>query len=130
LTAPHLRAGKLGEQIAERWLQRKGLQTIRKNYRCKVGELDLIMRENNRLVIVEVRYRKSTDFGGPLNSVSTLKQQRIARTTLHFLQAAPQFKHSPLRFDVLSLVGSLDKPAIEWCQRAFDMDCLGWSTST
>jgi putative endonuclease len=130
LTAPHLRAGKLSEQIAERWLQRKGLRTIRKNYRCKVGELDLIMRENNRLVIVEVRYRKSIDFGGPLNSVSTLKQQRIAHSTLHFLQAEPRFKHSPLRFDVLSLVGSLDKPAIEWCQRAFDMDCLGWSAST
>ena len=125
MTAPHLRAGQDAEHIASRWLRRRGLKQIANNYRCKAGEIDLVMLDGDCLVIVEVRYRRSHGYGGALNSVSAKKQQRIAAATMSYLQTYRQFKHHALRFDILALTGNLNKPAIEWHQRAFNAEDLG-----
>jgi len=120
--APHLRAGHSGEQFARRWLEARGLKTICANFRCRYGELDLVMRERDCLVIVEVRYRYNDDYGGALPSVTHAKLQRIARTIQHLLTQQRQLRELPLRFDVLALAGPLDKPTVNWCKRACNFD--------
>ena len=90
------------------------------NFRCKAGELDLIMLDQDCLVIVEVRYRVNNSYGGPLFSVSRAKQQRICRATQFFLQCHKSMAGRPLRFDVLALCGPPDTVSIDWRKRAFD----------
>jgi putative endonuclease len=124
MVTPHLWAGHLSEQYARRWLRNKGLQLIVANYGCKRGELDLVMLDKGCLVIVEVRYRKSTAFGGPLASISRQKRQRISRATMDFLKHHPQYHQHPLRFDALTLTGPLDSPEVTWRRRAFDGEDL------
>ncbi len=95
--------GRLAERTAARLLRRHGLQIIRRNYRCRLGELDIIAREGDCLVFVEVRQRRHTRFGGGLASVDARKQQRLARAAAHFLQCHPQWQSWPCRFDVIAL---------------------------
>jgi putative endonuclease len=122
MVAPHFRAGRQAERFARRWLMRQGLAVVARNYRCRFGEIDLVMLEQQCLVIVEVRYRQSTGYGGALGSVSAEKRNRIMRTTSDFIRKHPCYRHQPLRFDVLSLSGDLNMPEIVWRQRAFSTD--------
>ncbi len=120
--APHLRAGRSGEAFARRWLEARGLKHICSNFRCRYGELDLVMRERDCLVIVEVRYRHNDDYGGALPSVTPVKLQRIAKAIQFLLQQHRQLRELPLRFDVIALAGPLDKPVVTWCRRACSFD--------
>jgi len=120
LAAPHLQRGNAAEKLARRWLQQRGLRHLESNFRCKLGELDLIMLEGECLVIVEVRYRASQQHGGALHSVTLRKQQRIMKTTSHYLQRRKQLTALPLRFDVLAISGALTAPHVDWCKQAFD----------
>ena len=122
MTAPHLHTGRKSEEFARTWLKSKGLSHICSNFSCRFGELDLVMLDQGCLVIVEVRYRRSPDYGGALMSVTATKQMRIARATECFRQQHRQFRNSPLRFDVLALSGPPAKPEIEWCKNAFNFD--------
>jgi len=121
--AAHLRDGALAEKIAARHLRESGLKLIESNFRCRSGELDLILASPERLVVAEVRYRRSRSYGGPLATVTAAKQQRIVRATQLFLQAKPEYRSLPVRFDVVAVSGSLDSdpgaPDIEWIQGAF-----------
>ena len=116
---PHLRSGKQAEDIACRWLIRNGLQLIARNYYCRGGELDLILSDGECLVVAEVRYRASSDYGGASGSVNSGKQRRIARATCRFLADNPQLEELPLRFDVIALSGNLNSPTIRWYRHAF-----------
>jgi putative endonuclease len=120
--APHLRAGRSGEQFARRWLEARGLKHICSNFRCRYGELDLVMLEHDCLVIVEVRYRRSDSHGGALTSILPAKLQRIAATIQHLLRQHRQLRELPLRVDVVALAGPLDKPVVTWCKRACSFD--------
>jgi len=120
--APHLRAGRSGEAFARRWLEARGLKHICSNFRCRYGELDLVMRERDCLVIVEVRYRHNDDYGGALPSVTHVKLQRIARAIQHLLTQQRQLRDLSLRFDVLALSGSTTAPTVRWCKRACSFD--------
>ncbi len=120
MTARHLRSGAAGEQLARAWLEGRGLQTITANFRCRTGELDLVMLDAECIVIVEVRYRASASHGGPLHSINLRKRQRILRATRRFVQLHPWCRNHPLRFDVLALTGDLQAPDVCWQQRAFD----------
>ena len=118
----HLLKGEQGESFARRWLESRGLTFVGANFRCRHGELDLIMLDCRCLVIIEVRFRSNHGYGGALTSVTPTKQQRLAKTVQHFLQQQKRFKSLPMRFDVLALSGTVTKPAVDWCRNAFIFD--------
>jgi len=122
MTAPHLLRGKLGEQIARRWLEARGLRHILSNYRCRYGELDLVMMDKGCLVIIEVRYRRHSEYGGALPTITQSKQQKIARATNSLIQSQRKLEHIPLRFDVLGLSGPPTAPVVDWRRHAFSFD--------
>lgn len=93
--------GDRAEAQAEQWLRGQGLVTLTRNYHCRRGEVDLIMRHDETLVFVEVRLRRHTAFGGALASIDTRKQQRLILAAQHYLQRHPW--DGPCRFDVLGL---------------------------
>jgi putative endonuclease len=108
-------AGRQAEALAERLLTGAGLSIIARNFRCRLGEIDLIAREGDTFVFCEVRYRASTSFGGAAESITARKQARITAAARYFLSARPE---APCRFDVL-LMRSLDVARIQWIRNAF-----------
>ena len=85
------------------FLKTQGYQILERNYRCKKGEIDLIAREGQYLVFVEVKYRASGEFGNPLEAVSPGKQKRILRTALYYLTVKGYGENQACRFDVLGI---------------------------
>lgn len=112
--AAHLIRGESAEQQAYNFLIDKGLKPVTRNFRCKHGELDLIMMDKQTLVIVEVRFRKTDKYGSAAESVTPSKQARIVAATHVYL--AGQKVDCPIRFDVVALSGS---GKIEWIKSAF-----------
>jgi putative endonuclease len=103
------------ERLACEYLQGKGLQLVQRNFFSRHGEIDLIMRDGDTLVFVEVRYRKNRNYGGAAASVTFTKQQRIIKTALNYqMQNASQ---DAMRFDVVAVEGNTSR--IEWIQNAF-----------
>lgn len=93
--------GKLGEQKAKRYLIRRGYQIVESNYRTKAGEIDLIARENDCLVFVEVKTRTSEEYGTPAEAVSFYKQQHMQKSAQYYL-----WRHGgecECRFDVIEV---------------------------
>jgi len=98
-----LTTGKSAEEFAKQYLQRHGLTLVGQNYRCKYGEIDLIMRDKNTTVFVEVRFRKSQRYGSGAESVDHHKQRKLLATASHYLQSHADAAKRPCRFDVMSL---------------------------
>lgn len=114
----HLRRGSEGEALAREYLQRHGLQFIAQNYRCRAGELDLIMRDGHTLVFVEVRLRTHTTFGTGAETVDRRKQRKLIAVASHYLgHLADQ---PPCRFDVISITRTRNHNSIEWIANAFE----------
>lgn len=115
--------GSRSEQFALDHLLAKGLELHTRNFRCRLGEIDLVMRDDNCLVFVEVRYRTANRFAGAVLSVDTRKQAKIARTAGFFLGKHPGFADHPVRFDVVAFDGSpgdeYDKGTLQWIKDAF-----------
>jgi len=122
--APHLESGRLAERSARRFLQKQGLRLLASNYHCRYGELDLIMNDREHLVVVEIRYRRHTNFMIPAESITRAKRHRIARATLHFLQHNANHRSRPVRFDVLSMSGPITRPTVDWIPGAFTTEDL------
>jgi len=112
--------GHWAEELAHVYLCEQGLQPVKRNYRCKTGEIDLIMLEGAILVFVEVRYRKSQRYGGSIASVDIHKQQRILTVATHYLQNNKL--EQQCRFDVVLIDGTVEKPQLNWIADAFRMD--------
>jgi putative endonuclease len=112
--AAHLIRGENAEEQAYHFLLAQGLQPVCRNFRCKHGELDLIMLDKQTLVIVEVRFRKTDKYGSALESVTQKKQSRIIAATHLYLSINKTDK--PIRFDVVAISGN---GAINWIQNAF-----------
>jgi len=107
--------GVKSEKRALAYLQEQGLSLLCQNYYCRFGEIDLIMLDQDTLVFIEVRYRKNSDFGGALASISKRKQGRIIKTAKHYLA---QFENEPYcRFDAIAIDQQCTIP--EWIQNAF-----------
>lgn len=111
--------GQWAETLAERFLQAKGLTPLERNYRCKSGEIDLIMRERDMVVFVEVRYRHSAGYGSGADSVTARKRRRLIATAQHYMQRRPS-PEPPCRFDVVSISSCDGRPRVDWIQGAFD----------
>jgi putative endonuclease len=110
-----VKSGDHAERIAAAYLQDKGLALIESRYRCRWGEIDLILRDRDTLVFAEVRLRRSKTFGGAAYSVDRRKQERIIATARHYLAGA---REGACRFDVV-LLERIDPPRIEWIRDAF-----------
>jgi putative endonuclease len=114
------RIGQRAEDIAADFLRTQGLEILERNYRRRLGELDIIARDGDVLVIVEVRSRASNRFGGAAASVDGRKQRRLVRATAQLLQQRRDFSHLRLRFDVISVSETAAiSPRVEWFQHAF-----------
>lgn len=115
-TSPHLERGSGSEQLACTYLQASGLVLLERNYRLRTGEIDLIMRDGDVIVFVEVRYRKNQCYGGALASIDLRKQARIIRTAQYFLQYRAPYAQA--RFDAVAVEGNNH---INWVKNAFDL---------
>ena len=116
----NLRKGLRFEDLARSYLGKQGLHLVESNYRCRFGEIDLIMLDADSLCFIEVRFRKSLNFGGASASITPAKQRRIIKASLFYLSAHRQLMQQALRFDALLIQqqkdGSLD---YNWIQNAF-----------
>lgn len=106
--------GAAAERAAERWLNRQGLALVTRNFRCKTGEIDLIMRDGEYLVFIEVRLRSRSDYGDAAASVTQAKQQRLIRAAQQFLLSESRWRHQPCRFDVLAGQPLANAAGFEW----------------
>lgn len=125
-----LGTGKQAETVALNHLRQNGLKLIERNYRCRLGEIDLIMNEGDVLVFIEVRYRKSDRFGSGAESVDYQKRRRLILTARHFLASHRSYGNHGCRFDVISAAPSANQTGhpensgmrIEWFRDAFQTD--------
>ena len=114
-------SGAKAEKVACRYLQKQGLRLIVRNFRMPVGEIDLIMQDNDALVFIEVRYRRRKDYGSALESVTRAKQTKLIKTALLYLQRHQHWQNSPMRFDVVGLDD--DNSVVgQWVKNAFFTD--------
>lgn len=112
--------GKQGEDIAAAWLEARGMRILARNYRCRIGEIDVIGQMEKTLVIVEVRCRSSVLWGTPAESVNYKKKQKLRKVASCYLSQTGK-EDSACRFDVLSILfdqaGAVER--IEWFRNAF-----------
>jgi len=110
--------GNKGEGLACRYLKRNGYQIVKNNYRCRIGEIDIIAKKDECLVFVEVKTRLNKEFGEPFESVTSYKQERLRR--LAEIYVASQIKEQlPCRFDIVSILFEKGKPVIHHIENAF-----------
>ncbi|HEX2139715.1 MAG TPA: YraN family protein [Woeseiaceae bacterium] len=120
MTQPRALAGQRAEDTALEHLESRGLTLIARNFRCRLGEIDLVMLHGQSLVFVEVRSRKVSRFASAVESVDPRKQQKLARAAGFFLSRRPAFRDHPVRFDVVALDGpSPDRYELQWLRDAF-----------
>jgi putative endonuclease len=113
------KTGSEWEAAVETWLRKAGLRPLARNYFCRYGEIDLIMRDGDCVVFIESRYRNT---GDGLASVGASKRVKLQRTASMFLQANPAFANAPCRFDVVGCRGTPNQPVFDWVKGAFDAD--------
>ena len=112
--------GNDAEGHAEQFLSRRGLRLVTRNYRCRRGEIDIVMRDSDTLVFVEVRRRTGGTFGGGLESVDARKQTRLVAAAEHYLTMKHVGDERPCRFDVVAIDGPFPNVTIEWVRDAFE----------
>ena len=106
------------EDLALSRLERQGLLLIARNYACRGGEIDLIMRDGATLVFVEVRHRTRPEFGTPEETIGIGKQRRLVLAAQHYLVRHPAWAGRPMRFDVVAFTGPFDRAEFRWIRNA------------
>lgn len=106
-TAPPRGLGFLGESWAKTYLERRGYRILERNFRCPLGEIDLVAEEGGEVVFIEVKTRKNTDFGYPEEQIPFSKQEKIATVAQWYLKHRER-RERPARFDVVSIVMEKD----------------------
>ncbi len=115
------RRGRRAEELAAEFLRAAGCEILQCNYRRRLGELDIVARANEVLVVAEVRTRTSSAYGGAAASIDRRKQRRITLAASQLLQQRADLASMPVRFDVLVVSDPYGPaPAIEWIQHAFE----------
>lgn len=112
--------GNHWERVAELFLNKRGLETIERNYQARFGEIDLVMLDGHTLVFTEVRYREHSRHGTGADSVTRTKQKRIISAAHRFLQCHPGDSLRPCRFDVVSIGTQEGETILNWIRNAFD----------
>lgn len=119
--APHLRTGRWAEEAAAGHLARSGLVVLARNFRCRHGEIDLVMADGDELVFVEVRFRADERYGAGFETVTAAKQRRLTTAARVYL-SRHGVEHLPCRFDVVSVTKRNYRPEIHWLRDAFSSD--------
>lgn len=105
--------GKYGEDLAADYLQRAGLIIMERNYRCRLGEVDILARDENVLVVCEVKTRTTENFGSPIAAVTPIKMRRMRKVALAWV-AERGVRPPHIRFDVIGIVhGAGGQPTLE-----------------
>lgn len=111
--------GKKGESLAADYLKKNGYEILEKNFRCSLGEIDMIARDQEGLVFLEVKTRKSEDLGYPEEAVDKKKQKKISRLAVYYLQTK-NLTNVQARFDVVAITMSGSFPKVKLIKNAFD----------
>lgn len=112
--------GQVTENYAEQYLSKQGLILIERNFHSRQGEIDLIMLDGDTYVFIEVKYRKSKEFGGAIAAVSASKQKKIKYCITFYLhQSDINEYNTPCRIDVVALEGDITQPDVTWLKNAF-----------
>ncbi len=122
MTLARLKTGRQGEDVAVQFLLKKGYRIVERNFRCPFGEMDIVARQADTLVFVEVRSRRTEGFGGPLDSIGALKQKKLSRIALCYIQKH-HLEGQKARFDVLGVRLRDNGHEIEMIMNAFDVIC-------
>ena len=112
--------GKEGERIAEAYLRKKGYKLVERNFRCALGELDLIVLDRRVLVFVEVKTRTGDGFGTPFEAVEFRKQQKMIQAAQYFI-AQKGLQQRDSRFDVVGISWLGREPIVEHIENAFEL---------
>ena len=111
--------GERGEDFASRYLKKKGYKVIARNYKTRLGEIDIIAEQDNVVVFVEVKTRSNISFGYPFEAVNQKKRQKLKKVALLYLKKCP--RHYTARFDILSItLRGNNNPVIEHITNAFE----------
>jgi putative endonuclease len=105
VTAGRRALGARGEALTARWYEARGYQVLTRNWRCREGELDLVLAHGRTVIVCEVKTRSSNAFGTPAEAVTPAKQRRLRILALRWLEAH-EVKGVPLRFDVAGVIGN------------------------
>jgi putative endonuclease len=122
--------GAAAEDLAARYLAERGLRVVERNFRVRGGELDLICLDGEAVVFVEVRLRRSANFGGAAASITATKQARVIMAARHWLARHGRYNDRPCRFDCVLMDGDIgnlgnrgdQSDHIEWLRDAFSAD--------
>ncbi len=110
--------GKIAEEIAQNFFEKKGYKLLEKNFRIKLGEIDLIFEKRNVIVFIEVKARTCNKYGLPQEAVTPKKQEQIRKVALAYLQKLKK-DYNEIRFDVIAITVKDGIPQIEHISNAF-----------
>ncbi len=119
ITTTTTKRGKWAEDKALDFLKANGLRPIERNYRSSKGEIDLIMKDQNTITFIEVRYRENNRYVSAIESIDSQKCSRIIATSQHYIQCNRSATKMTCRFDVIVITGPIEKLEIEWIKNAF-----------
>ena len=120
MTKERLALGKAGEDIAFKKIKKLGYKCVERNYRCALGEIDMIARHGNCLVFIEIKTRKGRDTGYAKEAVTDRKKRQISKTALHYMKEN-NCSDTKSRFDVVAVCINEGKPDIEVIENAFEL---------
>lgn len=113
-------AGKHGEDLAVKFLQKAGYIILKKNFRASIGEVDIIAEDDGTLVFIEVKSRTSLRYGSPKEAITEQKKRQISKAALVFMNRNKLFGHRA-RFDVVAIQMVEGRPQFELVKNAFDV---------
>ena len=119
MTVTRQEKGRAGEDVAARFLEQHGLEVLVRNFRCPLGEIDLIGRDRGTIVFVEVKSRSGAGYGLPQEAVSRTKQRRLTRLAQWYLKGK-RLERQPARFDVIAVTWHDGEPEVRWIVNAFE----------
>ncbi len=115
--------GAYAEQEAAEWLGQQGLKIVKRNFRCRLGEIDIIAHDGEHLIFVEVRLRKNKRYGGAAATVDYRKQRKLILAAQYYLNTQLRGrKLPPCRFDVIALTPHNTGLTINWYKAAFEQE--------
>lgn len=115
------RPGRSGEALAEEHLRRKGMLVLARNYRCRAGEIDLVARDGDTVVFVEVKERRGRSHGSAVEAVGWSKRRKVARAARMYA-AVHGLSDAPLRFDVVAIDWGASGPCVRHDEDAFGLE--------
>ena len=120
MTTQRIQVGQIGEKAAVAFLEHRGFHVLQRNFRNKLGEIDIVAKDGDTICFIEVKTRKTDAFGSPLESITAAKQRKIIHVALSYLKSQGRVEAN-VRFDVVSVIlGDEEGPQVEVIKNAFE----------